>query len=991
MPHVRSERPKAAEARQDPASRAAPQASSARSRRADRHGTLLGAAPGLAPGRPLDQVIRKEMERSFGRDFGGIRIHDDASAHRSARSLGALAYSAGDDLVFAQGNFAPQTAAGRALLAHELAHSVQQAGVAMKADGPLPVGVSPGLEAEADRAALAVSSGRRVPALSRGTTPAILRSNGSGAAIGAGISRQAEKAPDKPPLIGPPTFSTDAVAVAAMTNERLNSEALRVDGWLRAHSTGNDPDLGEYWKLARKLRNERHLRVAAGHVWMAKVGVETPTRLIGLLDQGGFHTIVDIDLKKAFGAPASPGMLIMTEAQFRTLLVSQGLSMAPPESNKAAPGTNLTVPTYATATLVQSAAPTRTVSGSPFGPGQQTFQGAPSFGTAPGLQPGGQPFSMLQDSSQTGPGQGNKVAVATMALGGAVNPKNIGLANSFAGEYQPQNWAGKMGETSFQGKASSGYGSFMDPTNQRGWIDYAKTGADGKPVVHSASEQNYPIHDFEVVKDRLVPKLIGIKRVSVKASQGTPGQRMSYYRQGLAKMMDAGSGNTAFEKYVTNQPGQSGTPRLLNGVPNPAFEAQKRQILSESFLAVNADDVAPLQKQLKNSAANWKYALYRRIYEAELAQNPILLETPQGTVSVSHPDHINKNSFGLTPAQLDQVKLKTGENAARRIVSSGITTGEMGNLSTARKSITLSPSDIELKATPQYFAQTKAGGGFKGSAIAAGRSGLQGGGGASLIVLLTSVGEMVFDEADHPDWEAELAEAGIKAFGPGMLAGGTEQVVVGQASAYTLSGGAKWLSPKGVRFAGGGAAAGVVELLSMLVFEERPHTSTEIGARTARTVFIGGTSSIAGTAAAGGFIATVWGSAAGGTAAGTAVPGWGNVVGFVIGLLVGVGSYFLLDTALPGRKEDWDKDYAFDPTSIRPNYLPSTTLIDKTAVGSRVLPNKELIEAHLRLQRQRDLEEGLMKGSPFAAGVDDEAIPAGYGLRDTERSNRLGR
>lgn len=174
MPRVHGERPKAAEARRD-TSRAAPQSSSSRSSPAGRRGTLLSAAPGLGPGRPLDPAIRREMERSFGRDFGGIRIHDDSRADRSARSLGALAYSAGDDLVFAQGQYAPHSAAGRALIAHELAHSVQQAGVAMKADGPLPVGASRGLEAEADRAALAVGSGRRVPALSRGTTPAILR------------------------------------------------------------------------------------------------------------------------------------------------------------------------------------------------------------------------------------------------------------------------------------------------------------------------------------------------------------------------------------------------------------------------------------------------------------------------------------------------------------------------------------------------------------------------------------------------------------------------------------------------------------------------------------------------------------------------------------------------------------------------------------------------------------------------------------------------
>jgi hypothetical protein len=59
-------------------------------------------------------------------DFSRVRIHNGAEADTSARSVGALAYTVGSDIVFAAGQYAPATARGRNLLAHELAHTVQQ-------------------------------------------------------------------------------------------------------------------------------------------------------------------------------------------------------------------------------------------------------------------------------------------------------------------------------------------------------------------------------------------------------------------------------------------------------------------------------------------------------------------------------------------------------------------------------------------------------------------------------------------------------------------------------------------------------------------------------------------------------------------------------------------------------------------------------------------------------------------------------------------------
>lgn len=77
-------------------------------------------------GRPLDSTTRSFMEPRFGHDFSRVRIHTDAEASRSARDVRAQAYTVGDHITFGEGRFAPQTAAGRKLLAHELAHVVQQ-------------------------------------------------------------------------------------------------------------------------------------------------------------------------------------------------------------------------------------------------------------------------------------------------------------------------------------------------------------------------------------------------------------------------------------------------------------------------------------------------------------------------------------------------------------------------------------------------------------------------------------------------------------------------------------------------------------------------------------------------------------------------------------------------------------------------------------------------------------------------------------------------
>ncbi len=92
---------------------------------------------GVSASWSLATADRAFMESRFGHDFSKVRVHADASAAMSAQSVNARAYTLGQDIVFGAGQYAPGTAQGRRLLAHELTHVVQQQG----AGGP-PAGMA---------------------------------------------------------------------------------------------------------------------------------------------------------------------------------------------------------------------------------------------------------------------------------------------------------------------------------------------------------------------------------------------------------------------------------------------------------------------------------------------------------------------------------------------------------------------------------------------------------------------------------------------------------------------------------------------------------------------------------------------------------------------------------------------------------------------------------------------------------------------------------
>jgi hypothetical protein len=183
-------------------------------------------APGHG-GEALPKATREFFEPRFGHDFSAVRVHAGAEATRGARAVEARAYTLGKDIVFGRGEYAPGTAEGTRLLAHELTHVVQQKnGVSLKGG----IGqVGDAYERHADAVADAVVAGRSAGALlAQGP-------RGAGNAAGAAIQRE-EPGPKPAPAAGekpaaaPPETEGDKMrrAILEAAERRLKEKATIV-------------------------------------------------------------------------------------------------------------------------------------------------------------------------------------------------------------------------------------------------------------------------------------------------------------------------------------------------------------------------------------------------------------------------------------------------------------------------------------------------------------------------------------------------------------------------------------------------------------------------------------------------------------------------------------------------------------------------------------------------------------------------------------------
>jgi len=113
-------------------------------------------------GQPLDPATRAFMEPHFGHDFSRVRVHTGAKAAASARAINALAYTVGRAVMFGAGQYGPQTGAGKRLLAHELAHVVQQNDALSACSGPRAMNTPGSSEKEAKNVSARLMAGALV-------------------------------------------------------------------------------------------------------------------------------------------------------------------------------------------------------------------------------------------------------------------------------------------------------------------------------------------------------------------------------------------------------------------------------------------------------------------------------------------------------------------------------------------------------------------------------------------------------------------------------------------------------------------------------------------------------------------------------------------------------------------------------------------------------------------------------------------------------------
>jgi hypothetical protein len=174
-------------------------------------------------GQPLDLATRDFMEPRFGHDFSGVRVHKDEKAAESARSVNALAFTVGQDIVFGGGQLQTQTEVGQKLLAHELTHTIQQGATRPLHPAMLEM-TAPGgaTEREAEVAANSVMRGHQFTSTRRESL---------------GLARQATSLPTAPTYLTTPQPAASVKKKVTVNVTNLNGAGGRIGSALTYANT----------------------------------------------------------------------------------------------------------------------------------------------------------------------------------------------------------------------------------------------------------------------------------------------------------------------------------------------------------------------------------------------------------------------------------------------------------------------------------------------------------------------------------------------------------------------------------------------------------------------------------------------------------------------------------------------------------------------------------------------------------------------------------
>jgi hypothetical protein len=201
----------------------------------------------LGAGRSLDGGVRSQMESAFGVDFSHVHIHTDATAAGLSESLNARAFTLGQDVAFGPGEYKPGTLVGDALIAHELAHVVQQGGA--NASEPMQKGGAEYNSLEEDADVSAVGAVVSMRGGSKGMLANIAQNTAPRLKSGLGLQRCAGT---RPRVQGPLLRLTDFASMTPWQLARVPETEFS-----RASSAGmpmSGPGLADYARASRLAR-----------------------------------------------------------------------------------------------------------------------------------------------------------------------------------------------------------------------------------------------------------------------------------------------------------------------------------------------------------------------------------------------------------------------------------------------------------------------------------------------------------------------------------------------------------------------------------------------------------------------------------------------------------------------------------------------------------------------------------------------------------------
>jgi hypothetical protein len=227
----------------------------------------------LGSGQSLDTGVKRQMESAFGQSFSQVRVHADGAAGQLSEGLGARAFTVGTDVAFGAGEYKPGTPIGDALIAHELAHVVQQSG-SNTSSAPMKKGGAAyqQLEEDADQAAVTAvvsqwSGKQGAGNIARSAMPRLKSGLGLSRCGGGGETSTKEK---KTVTVNPTYLSGGSTALSShltKANEVFKPANVEVkegksetlDDTKSKAILGNDLELHEYEDVTKPTAEEQKL------------------------------------------------------------------------------------------------------------------------------------------------------------------------------------------------------------------------------------------------------------------------------------------------------------------------------------------------------------------------------------------------------------------------------------------------------------------------------------------------------------------------------------------------------------------------------------------------------------------------------------------------------------------------------------------------------------------------------------------------------------